>query len=71
MVTKNAQFTNYLHMALAMVIEMGLNKPVTLKMSRFISTAKTALGKDLLPSLAPHTLEERRAFLGCFYLMSM
>ncbi|EXJ84297.1 hypothetical protein A1O3_04964 [Capronia epimyces CBS 606.96] len=74
-ISTGAQFSTLLHMALAMVTDLGLGKPAAIKAVKSLGLmtdgkAKTYL-KDRHWITTPHTLEERRAFLGCAYLMSL
>jgi hypothetical protein len=69
---------------MAMMIELGLNKgvfPKNLKpgLGRLgyfgeagsVPVTKPTMNKAALSSTATRTLEERRVFLGCFFLTSM
>lgn len=68
------QITNLLQLAVALVVDLGLNKGKSKPniQCRFQKVAD-AMGdvSGLGSSGASGTLEERRAFLGCFYLTSV
>ncbi|KAK3353399.1 hypothetical protein B0T25DRAFT_209795 [Lasiosphaeria hispida] len=70
--------TNLLQIAAGLVIELGLNRPVKAGgrdlavpshvSNHFVDEARRLKGVRARP---PHTLEDMRAFLGCFYINSM
>ena len=64
-----SQRNTYLHMAIAMVGDLELNRP---PFSRSRLKMWPDSGFDIHPEgPADHTLEEKRAFLGCVYLTSI
>ena len=64
------RLTHLLHEALALLFDMGLNK-APFKQSRTLNLEQRSSwsSKDVLPTVE-RTLEERRAALGCFFLVS-
>ncbi|KAF2191556.1 hypothetical protein K469DRAFT_373793 [Zopfia rhizophila CBS 207.26] len=65
------QRTAFMHLAMSLVVDLGLNKsPFT--RSRLMKASDAANGFELkIDGIPDHTLDERRAFLGCLYLSSV
>ncbi|KAF2653087.1 hypothetical protein K491DRAFT_694980 [Lophiostoma macrostomum CBS 122681] len=61
----------FLHMAMAMAVDLELNKPTSSRSSlrKFTDAAKCY--EVQLDGIADHTFEEKRVFLGCLYLTSV
>ncbi|OQV08214.1 Fungal specific transcription factor domain-containing protein [Cladophialophora immunda] len=81
-----SQLCNLIHLIMAMMIELGLNKEVYSKNLRpglfarsgyFGETGSVPLATAMMNRVTPlrsstaRTLEERRTFLGCFFLTSI
>ncbi|KAF2734796.1 hypothetical protein EJ04DRAFT_576635 [Polyplosphaeria fusca] len=60
-----------MHLAMGLVVDMSLNKsPFT--RNRVMKVSEAANGYELkIEGVVEHTLEERRAYLGCVYLSSV
>ncbi|KAL1966514.1 hypothetical protein VTN77DRAFT_4436 [Rasamsonia byssochlamydoides] len=66
------QMTNLLQLAIALVADLGLNRPLPTPGRRTAADVlRTALHGSKGARTVRGTLEERRTFLGCFYLSSM
>jgi hypothetical protein len=61
----------FMHLAMALVVDLGLSKsPFT--RNRIMKASQAANGYEMhSDSIEEHTLEEKRAFLGCVYLSSV
>lgn len=64
----NSQLGNLIHLVLALLVDLGLNKQPTAKV-----LGKASFRAFNLPWEPPvrRTLEEMRTFLGCFYITSV
>ena len=63
------QITNLLHLAIAMTIDMGIDRPPQQCGDFKHGTVKAVHGHSMSPRVP--TLEEHRVLAGCFYLTSM
>ena len=69
----NPQISILIQLAVSLVVELGLNKKPRPRLSRhqqLVADASTQSCEDPTACLC-HSLEEMRAFLGCFHLSSM
>jgi hypothetical protein len=73
-----SQLLNLVHLMMALLSELGLNKEAALGkhvtgFGRFgyFGKSGTVLDMSAPGGLTKRTLEERRAFLGCFFLTSV
>jgi hypothetical protein len=65
------RLTSMLHEALALLFELGLNKAPSRNPRALTFDERFAATKPCIPPPVKHrTLEERRAALGCFVLVS-
>lgn len=69
----NPQMTNLLQLAMALVVDLGLNrKPASESDPKFVAfTPRIAHGKTVVGHSAVSTPDERRALAGTYYLYSM
>lgn len=67
----DSQLTNILQLSVALLVDLGLNKaPCTSDKHQIVTdTTKMFHGNSAYSQV--RTNDERRAFLGCFYLTSM
>jgi hypothetical protein len=64
--------TNLLQLAIALVADLGLNGPLVKRSLKTVhDVMRTALKVSIDAEPLRGTLEEKRSFLGCFYLSSM
>ena len=64
------QLTSLVHLVMSMMIDLALNKPTTLK--KYAKPQREYFRMDgRQDTVIPRTLEERRTFLGCFYLTAV
>ena len=67
--------TNLVQLALAQVFELGLNRPVSNLPRKFVLEAENPSGlyqgQPYPQRSGVRTMEERRAFVGCYILSSM
>jgi hypothetical protein len=59
-----------MHLAMAMVVDLGLNKS-PLGRSRLKNVTEIVKGFEVTIGVIDHNLDEKRAFLGCLYLSSV
>ncbi|KKA16886.1 hypothetical protein T310_9500 [Rasamsonia emersonii CBS 393.64] len=69
---QSRQLTNLLQLAIALVADLGLNRPLPINKYKAVPDVmrKVLQGSKVFETLRG-TLEERRTFLGCFYLSSL
>jgi hypothetical protein len=59
----------FAHLAIGMLVELGLHRPARVDESGPAELARWALA-DSSPNEMKRTMDERRAFLGCFLVTS-
>lgn len=67
---RNPQFTNLVHLAAALVVDLGLNQNTAMKEDRSIATFATRILHGRASAPTTRDDDERRALLGTYYLSS-
>jgi hypothetical protein len=65
------QMVNILHLMMAMVIDLGINTPPRSKTDQKLLASVTVAMHGTSSTPTSHSMEEKRAVLGTFYMTSM